>query len=133
MGVGVIPWSPLDGGFVGGVLQKITEGRRANEGMQKRIERERPRLEQWENFCREIGEKPADVALAWMLHHPAITAPIIGPRTMEQLTTSVRALEVKLDETKLKAIDKIWPGPKGSSDEGHADWKQQMAPEAYAW
>jgi aryl-alcohol dehydrogenase-like predicted oxidoreductase len=132
-GLGVIPWSPLEGGLLGGVLQKITEGRRAGEGPQKRIEKERPRLEQWENFCRGINEKPADVALAWMLHNPVITAPIIGPRTMEQLTTSVRAVEIKLTDDQLKALDKIFPGPKGPSDEGISDWTKQRAPEAYAW
>lgn len=132
-GLGVIPWSPLEGGFLGGVLEKIEKGRRANEGMQKRIEKERPRLEKWEGFCRELGEKPADVALAWTLHHPAITAPIIGPRTMEQLTTSVRATEIKLTDDQLKALDKIWPGPKGPTDEGISDWAKQQSPEAYAW
>ncbi len=132
-GLGVIPWSPLEGGFLGGVLEKVEKGRRANEGMQKRIEKERPRLEKWEGFCRELGEKPADVALAWTLHHPAITAPIIGPRTMEQLTTSVRATEIKLTDDQLKALDKIWPGPKGPTDEGISDWAKHQSPEAYAW
>jgi aryl-alcohol dehydrogenase-like predicted oxidoreductase len=120
-GLGVIPWSPLDGGLLGGVLGKLDGGRRANEDMQKRITKARPQLEKWEAFCAEIGDKPADVALAWTLHNPAITAPIIGPRTMEQLTGSLRALELKLDEPTLKRIDEIWPGP------------GKEAPEAYAW
>src|SRR5688572_5219982 len=132
-GLGVIPWSPLEGGLLGGVLQKLTEGRRAAEGAQKRIQQLRPQLEKWEAFCRERGEKPADVALAWMLHHPAITAPIIGPRTMDQLTGSVRALEIKLDEAAMKRLDQIFPGPAGPSDEGRGDWNAQRAPEAYAW
>ncbi len=132
-GLGVIPWSPLDGGFLGGVLEKQDKGRRAAEGMQKRIDAERPKLEKWESFCKSIGEKPADVALAWMLHNPVITAPIIGPRTMDQLVGSVRATEIKLTEDQLKAIDKIFPGPKGPTDEGIADWHKQRAPEAYAW
>jgi aryl-alcohol dehydrogenase-like predicted oxidoreductase len=132
-GLGVIPWSPLDGGFLGGVLEKQDKGRRASEGMQKRIEKERPRLEKWEAFCRDLGEKPADVALAWTLHHPAITAPIIGPRTMDQLTGSVSATEIKLTDVQLKALDKIWPGPKGETDEGISDWAKQQSPEAYAW
>jgi aryl-alcohol dehydrogenase-like predicted oxidoreductase len=132
-GLGVIPWSPLESGLLGGALQKLSEGRRAQEGNQKRIEKERPRLEKWEGFCRELSEKPADVALAWMLHNPVITAPIIGPRTMDQLTGSVRATEIKLTDAQLKSIDKIFPGPKGSSDEGVSDWAAQRAPEAYAW
>jgi aryl-alcohol dehydrogenase-like predicted oxidoreductase len=132
-GLGVIPWSPLESGLLGGALQKLTEGRRAQEGNQKRIEAERPRLEKWEAFCKTLGEKPADVALAWMLHNPVITAPIIGPRTMDQLEGSVRATEIKLDDAQLKALDKIFPGPKGNTDEGISDWKAHRAPEAYAW
>jgi aryl-alcohol dehydrogenase-like predicted oxidoreductase len=120
-GLGIIPWSPLGGGLLGGVLQKIKEGRRASKDTQKEIEKKREKLEAWEKFCKEMGEKTADVALAWLLHNPAVTAPIIGPRTMEQLTGSLRALEIKLDEAALKTLDEIWPGPGGE------------APEAYAW
>jgi aryl-alcohol dehydrogenase-like predicted oxidoreductase len=120
-GLGVIPWSPLAGGLLGGALQKIKEGRRAEKDRQKEIEEKRPQLETWEAFCKELGEKPADVALAWLLHNPVVTAPIIGPRTMEQLTGSLHALELKLDEATLKKLDEIWPGPGGE------------APEAYAW
>jgi aryl-alcohol dehydrogenase-like predicted oxidoreductase len=81
----------------------------------------RPQLEAWEGFCSELGENPADVALAWLLHNPVVTAPIIGPRTMEQLTGSMRALEIKLTDEQLASLDEIWPGPGGP------------APEAYAW
>ena len=120
-GLGLIPWSPLAGGLLGGALEKIENGRRASEDMQKTIEKNRPRLEKWEAFCKSIGEQPADVALAWLLHNPIVTAPIIGPRTLEQLTGSLRALEIHLDEAALKALDEIFPGPGGE------------APEAYAW
>jgi len=120
-GLGIIPWSPLAGGLLGGVLQKIKEGRRASKDTQKEIEKKRAKLEAWEKFCKEMGEKPADVALAWLLHNPAVTAPIIGPRTMEQLTGSLRALKVKLTKAGLTKLDEIWPGPGGE------------APEAYAW
>lgn len=132
-GLGVIPWSPLDGGILGGVLEKTEKGRRASDLAQKKIDKERPRLEKWEAFCRELGEKPAHVALAWTLHHPAVTAPIIGPRTIEQLNDSLRALEIKLSDEQLKALDRIWPGPKGATDEGISDWTRHQAPEAYAW
>src|SRR5919109_5034170 len=90
-GLGVLPWSPLAGGLLGGVLQKISEGRRADEDTQNDIQKYRPQLEAWEGFCKELGEKPADVALAWLLANPVVTAPIIGPRKMEQLTGSLRA------------------------------------------
>ena len=120
-GIGIIPWSPLAGGLLGGVLQGVKEGRRASEGMQKRIEQMRDKLEAWENLCRELGESPANVALAWLLHQPAVTAPIIGPRTMQQLDETMRCLEIKLSEEVLKKLDEIFPGPGGP------------APEAYAW
>ena len=134
-GIGVIPWSPLEGGILGGALEKQAQGRRAGEGAQKQIAKYRPQLEKWEGFCKELGEKPADVALAWTLHHPAITAPIIGPRTMEQLTGSLRALEIKLDENAMKTIDRIFPGTNGPKEEGQgtSDWKKYESPEAYAW
>lgn len=120
-GLGVIPWSPLAGGLLGGVLQKIDAGRRADENMQKEVQKYRSQLEAWEQFCAQMGEKPADVALAWLLANPAVTAPIIGPRTVGQMTESLRALEIKLGEAELKKLDEIWPGPGGA------------APEAYAW
>lgn len=120
-GVGVIPWSPLDGGLLGGVLTGVKEGRRASEGMLKRITGIRPQLEKWESLCHEIGESPADIALAWMLANPAVTSPIIGPRTMDQLAGSLKALEIRLSEETMKKIDTIWPGPGGE------------APKAYAW
>jgi aryl-alcohol dehydrogenase-like predicted oxidoreductase len=120
-GLGLIPWSPLAGGLLGGILQKIETGRRASPDRQKDVEKYRPQLEQYEAFCRELGEQPADVALAWLLANPIVTAPIIGPRTEEQLTGSLRALELKLDEASMKRLDEIFPGPGGA------------APEAYAW
>ena len=115
-GLGLIPWSPLAGGLLGGILQKEATGRRA--GMD--IEAKRPQLEKWEGLCKDLGEKPADVALAWLLHNPVVTAPIIGPRTMEQLDGSLRALEITLSEETTKKLDEIFPGHK-------------TAPEDYAW
>jgi len=120
-GLGVIPWSPLGGGLLGGALEKFEQGRRASDEMKKRIEANRPKLEIWEKFCKELGEQPADVALAWLLHNPVVTAPIIGPRTDDQFTGSLHALEITLDEATLKKLDEIFPGPGGT------------APEAYAW
>ena len=120
-GLGVIPWSPLAGGLLGGVLQKINEGRRMSEGVQKEIEKHHAKLEKYENFCKELGEHPADVALAWLLAQPAVTAPIIGPRTMGQLDDAVHALTIKLTDEQIKSLDEIFPGPGGA------------APEAFAW
>src|SRR4029453_4207613 len=75
-GLGLIPWSPLAGGLLGGALGRLTEGRRASERQQRETERHRAQLEAYEALCRELGEPPADVALAWLLHQPAVTAPV---------------------------------------------------------
>jgi aryl-alcohol dehydrogenase-like predicted oxidoreductase len=120
-GLGLIPWSPLWGGMLAGALEKAKEGRRTEEWVQKRIDKYRPQLERYEAFCKEINEKPADVALAWLIAQPAVTAPIIGPRNIEQLEGSLRALTLKFTEEQMATLNDIWPGPGGT------------APEAYAW
>ena len=120
-GLGLIPWSPLSAGLLSGALQKMAEGRRGTDRYLERVEERRPQLEAYEAFCRELGENPADVAMAWLLHQPAVTAPIIGPRTMEQFQGNLGALEVELSADALARLDEIWPGPGGA------------APEAYAW
>jgi aryl-alcohol dehydrogenase-like predicted oxidoreductase len=120
-GLGVIPWSPLLGGLLGGALRKAREGRSTGDQQRKRLERYRPQVEEYEAFCDELGERPSDVALAWLLHQEGVTGPIVGPRTLEQLEQSLRALEIELDDKALERLDRIWPGPGGP------------APEAYAW
>jgi len=120
-GMGVIPWSPLAGGLLGGVLQKLSEGRRAAGDVQRKVEENRDLMEAYEKLCADIGEHPADVALAWILANPVVTAPIIGPRTMEQLDGSLRSLELRLDKDTMRRLDRLFPGPGGP------------APEAYAW
>jgi aryl-alcohol dehydrogenase-like predicted oxidoreductase len=119
-GVGVIPWSPLAGGMLGGSATGGDTARRKQT--QPRYERMRPALERWEKLCAELGEEPAAVALAWLLHQKGVTAPIVGPRTLAQLEgASLRAIELQLSDETLKALDDIFPGPGG------------QAPEAYAW
>jgi len=120
-GLGLIPWSPLAQGMLGGILRKVSEGRRAADRVQKALEKHRPQVEAYERLCRELGEQPADVAVAWLLHNPVVSAPIIGPRTHEQLIGSMRALDIRLAADVLAKLDEIWPGPGG------------QAPEAYAW
>jgi aryl-alcohol dehydrogenase-like predicted oxidoreductase len=120
-GLGLIPWSPLAGGMLAGALQKARDGRRSSELVEKDIVAHTEQLEAYETLCKSLGEHPADVALAWMLQNPAVTAPIIGPRTTQQLDGGLRALEVTLDEEVMAKLDEIWPGPGGE------------APEAYAW
>ena len=122
-GVGVLPWSPLHGGLLGGVLQGEQSGRRSGGRAATSLADPavRAQIEAYEAFCAELGQEPGDVALAWLLRQDAVTAPIVGPRTMEQLTAALRALEVTLGESDLARLDQIFPGPGGA------------APEAYAW
>jgi aryl-alcohol dehydrogenase-like predicted oxidoreductase len=120
-GLGLIPWSPLAGGLLGGLSQQGAADRRASERLQKAMEKHRSQLQAFETLCAEIGAACGTVALAWLLHNPAVTAPIIGPRTVEQLESCMRALELRLSDNVLRQLDLIWPGPGGPS------------PEAYAW
>jgi len=120
-GMGLLPWSPLAGGFLGGALEKHDDGRRTAEDFAKRVENKRAQLQQWEDLCRGIGHPPAEVALAWLMHNPVVTAPIIGPRTVEQLESAIRAAAIELDRETLERLDEIFPGPGGE------------APVAYAW
>lgn len=120
LGIGVIAWSPLDGGLLSGHALRPVEGsKRANNP--ERTERYREQLVAFEALCRELGESEANVALAWTLVQPSMTAPIIGPRTLGQLEGALRVVDIKLDEATLKRLDEIFPGPGGS------------APKAYAW
>ena len=120
-GLGVIPWSPLWRGLLGGVLEGERAGRRGSSMVQDKLEEVRPQVETYEKFCAELGHPPAEVALAWLLANPVVTAPIVGPRVIEQLDGAMRALDVELDGSAMKRLDEIWPGPGGAS------------PEAFAW
>ncbi len=120
-GMGLIPWSPLAGGLLGGALKKRAEGRRSGDDFEKNVDKKRDKLAAFEGLASELGEEPANVALAWLLHNPVVTAPIIGPRTAEQLKSTLRCTELKLDASVLERLDAIFPGPGGE------------APKAYAW
>jgi aryl-alcohol dehydrogenase-like predicted oxidoreductase len=121
-GLGVIPWSPLWGGVLGGVLGKeAREGRRASDATRQRLAPIREQVQEYEEFCGELGAEPSQVGLAWLLHRPGVTAPIVGPRSVEQLRSNLGALDVELDEGAMQRLDGIFPGPGGP------------APEAYAW
>lgn len=120
LGIGVIPWSPLEGGLLG--ENALDPQKKSRTELQKEnVEKNRVVLEAYAKLCNRIGETQSNVALAWLLKNPAVTAPIIGPRTIEQLKNSQHALEIDLDDEILKELDSIFPGPGGA------------APEAYAW
>ena len=120
-GVGIIPWSPLQGGLLGGVLKKEAEGRRRQASRsQATLRAHEGQVRAYEDLCDSLGEEPANVALAWLLHQPAVTAPIIGPRTIEQLNDAQQAVKLTLSPETLAQLDDIFPGYK-------------PAPQHYAW
>jgi len=120
-GLGMIPWSPLNGGLLGGVIEKTEEGSRRLEGRSADyVAEHRDQLVAYEDLARELGHAPGEIALAWLLHQPGVTGPITGPRTMTQLESAVAAVDVKLDEAALTRLDEIFPG-------------HRTAPEDYAW
>jgi aryl-alcohol dehydrogenase-like predicted oxidoreductase len=120
-GLGLVCWSPLNRGLLGGVLRSQSEGRRSRPEVQDRIERHRDQLERYEAFCAELGAEPAAVALAWLRQNPVVTAPITGPRTLDQLQAAIDSLSLDLSDEAMATLDEIWPGPGGE------------APMAYAW
>jgi aryl-alcohol dehydrogenase-like predicted oxidoreductase len=127
-GIGVIPWSPLHSGLLGGVLRKQREGtasRSTSGHAAEMLEEHRDRIEAYEALAADLGADPADVGVAWLLHQEGVTAPIIGPRTIEQLEGSLRAVDLELDADTLAKLDELFPapGPNGA----------KPAPEAYAW
>jgi aryl-alcohol dehydrogenase-like predicted oxidoreductase len=120
-GIGIIPWSPLQGGLLGGVLRKEREGKRRLEGRAVQyVERNRDKIQAYEDLCAELGHEPGDVALAWLLQRPGVTAPIVGPRTQEQLDSALRAIDVTLEDKAVARLEEIFPG-------------YQTAPEQFAW
>ncbi|MFE7134561.1 aldo/keto reductase [Streptomyces sp. NPDC057638] len=122
-GLGVIPWSPLHGGLLGGILKKQEQGGRRAGGMAAERIKEtavRERIQAYEELLDRHGLPPGEVALAWLLTRPGVTGPIVGPRTAEQLAGAVRALELELSGELLAELDEIFP-PVGAS------------PEAFAW
>jgi NDP-hexose C3-ketoreductase / dTDP-4-oxo-2-deoxy-alpha-D-pentos-2-ene 2,3-reductase len=120
-GVGVVPWSPLHGGVLGGVLAKAKRGRSASGRALEYLEAHREQIGGFEKLCAELGHAPGQVALAWLLHQDGVTAPIVGPRTVRQLQDSLQVPDVRLDADTLARLDELFPGPGGH------------APEAYAW
>ncbi|MGW1882265.1 aldo/keto reductase [Streptomyces sp. NPDC001970] len=122
-GLGVIPWSPLNGGLLGGVIKKEVEGGRRASGRSADALTStsvRAQVQSYEDLLDKHGLEPGEVALAWLLTRPGVTGPIVGPRTAEQLASALRAVELELSEELLAELDGIFPGP-------------GPAPEAFAW
>jgi len=122
-GIGFLPWSPLAGGLLAGIIENKSGGRRSLIHKQEEAKMNSEFISDYEYLCHGIGAKPSHVALAWLLHNKAVTAPVIGARNGNQLEDSLRALEIKLDEEILKQLDHIWPGP-GEAPDAYTKWGQ---------
>ena len=130
-GMGVIPWSPLNGGWLTGRYRRgrdLPEGGRASR-MPQRFDPDIPANARKLDLVEELLKVAADagcslthLALAFVLRHPAVSAAIIGPRTMEQLTDQLPAVEVVLDDSVLDRIDDlVAPGTNvNPEDSGYA-------------
>ncbi|MCX4526503.1 MULTISPECIES: aldo/keto reductase [unclassified Streptomyces] len=122
-GLGVIPWSPLHGGLLGGAIRKAAESGRTASGRSADAlanSAVRSQVQAYEDLLAKHGLEPGEVALAWLLTRPGVTGPIVGPRTPEQLASALRAVELELSQEVLAGLDEIFPGPGPS-------------PEAFAW
>jgi NDP-hexose C3-ketoreductase / dTDP-4-oxo-2-deoxy-alpha-D-pentos-2-ene 2,3-reductase len=111
-GVAVLPWSPLHGGLLGGVLAKLADGT-AMKSAQGRaatvLDRHRVTLTTYEELCAGLGRPPAEVGLAWVLSRPGVTAPVIGPRSVAQLEGALRALNLELADDVIAELDALFP------------------------
>ncbi|WP_418957575.1 aldo/keto reductase [Streptomyces tritici] len=126
-GIGVIPWGPLNGGVLAGVLRKQRNGtaaRGSSDRSAATLTAHLPAIEAYENLCADLGEDPAHVGLAWLLAQKGVTGPIIGPRTEAHLTGALRALNTLTPET-LTTLDTLFPPPAPNGN--------KPSPEAYAW
>lgn len=124
-GLGVIPWSPLHGGLLGGAIRKESAGGSARSTTGRSAEvladpAARAQIQAYEDLLDKHGLEPGEVGLAWLLTRPGVTGPISGPRTLEQLESAVRAVDLELSDELLSELDEIFPGPGPS-------------PEAFAW
>jgi len=110
LGIGLLPYSPLHAGLLAGMLEDLAEGRISDASTLARIEPHRDQLEAYEGLCRELGTKPADMALAWLLHNPVVSSAIVGALTIAELQADLRALSVQLDADIAERLNQIWPG-----------------------
>jgi aryl-alcohol dehydrogenase-like predicted oxidoreductase len=128
-GMAVIPWSPLAGGWLTG---RIRKGQEPQTNRAKRVparydlsepgnQRKLDAVEDLAKLAEEAGLSMIDMSLAFVLAHPAVTAPIIGPRTMEQLESQLGAADVRLSADVLDRIDEIVP-PGTTLSRADAGW-----------
>jgi aryl-alcohol dehydrogenase-like predicted oxidoreductase len=129
-GMGVIPWSPLAGGFLSGAYRRgqaaptSTRSGRLPHRFDLSLPENRRKLEAADALAQLAGEAGMSLihlAIAFVLQHPAVTAAIIGPRTMEHLESQLGAADVTLDQATLDRIDGIVP-PGTNLNPADAGW-----------
>jgi len=122
--IGLMPWSPLGGGLLAGTVDGIgaKQSRRMQDSKQKEFEKHKEQIDKYEKFCSEINREPSAVALAWLLNNPIVTSPIIGPRNVQQLYSSIKCLDFQLEKEEVEILNSIWPGPEHEAPEAYAMW-----------
>ena len=85
-------------------------------------EQQRQQLAAYAAICDEVGEHPADVAIAWVAANPDVTSPIIGPRTMQQLDSALHGINIELSPEIMKRLDEVFPGPGGEAPQAYMAW-----------
>jgi aryl-alcohol dehydrogenase-like predicted oxidoreductase len=118
-GVGLIAWSPLAGGLLAG-KPSDSGGRRGSGEALAAASAHADNLARFGALAEELGQSMSALALAWLLRQPGVTSAIIGPRSLQQLTSVLHVPEIRLDEATFARIEAIFPGC-------------GEAPEAYAW
>ncbi|MDR1118570.1 MAG: aldo/keto reductase [Bifidobacteriaceae bacterium] len=132
-GLGVIPWSPLAGGLLGGHALDGKGGERSSMAAKALSDAVRASLEGFHALAADLGHSPANLALAWTLANPAVTAPIIGPRTVGQLEEALAVPDIKLDAATLAKLDELFPGPGNPATGADPAAIEATAPYAYSW
>ena len=120
-GLGIIPWSPLQGGLLGGVIKKENTGVRRLEGRAAHsLAEHRDQIQAYEDLADEIGTETGVLALAWLLTRPAVDRTDHRPANPRPVRQRLSAVELTLSPQQLNRLDEIFPGHK-------------TAPEDYAW
>lgn len=111
-GVGVLVWSPLHGGLLGGVLRKTRENTAVKSAQGRAVdalEHHRNTIAAYEDMCADHGLDPAHVGMAWVLSRPGVTGLVIGPRTEQHVDGALHALRTPLPEPVLARLEELFP------------------------
>jgi NDP-hexose C3-ketoreductase / dTDP-4-oxo-2-deoxy-alpha-D-pentos-2-ene 2,3-reductase len=111
-GIAVLPWSPLHGGLLSGVLRKTATGDAVKSAQGRSalaLEQLRGTIEQYERLCANFGRPPAEVGLAWVASRPGVTSTVVGPRTPDHVKGALQALRSPLSDEETTLLEELFP------------------------